>query len=297
MKTFFNAEGRLRNGWWIAVFFLVLLLLLFPPLAFLRSRNGSVSMGLQAAIAIVATFVCQTLRRRPFAEVTGRLDVRWLRQFGAGLGFGAALMLIPAAVLALLVAIHWSWSGTTLTTITSAVGLFVAVAVTEELIFRGFVFQRLIDGLGEWPAQLLMAGYFVLSHSTGLANAGEVRSLAMVNIFVASLLFGLAYLRTRSLALPIGLHLAANFTQGTILGLGVSGSNQAGLLVPQHVGALWLTGGSFGLEASLPGLITVIAGALLLFFVAPRAAPSREAAVVPALASRPEEDGARFTGS
>jgi hypothetical protein len=88
---------------------------------------------------------------------------------------------------------------------------------------------------------------------------GSVKVMASVNIFLASILFGMAFIRTGSLAMPIGLHWMANWVQGGILGFGVSGTEQLGLLKPVLGNApVWLTGGPFGLEASLPGLICVI---------------------------------------
>ena len=87
---------------------------------------------------------------------------------------------------------------------------------------------------------------------------------AGANIFLASILFGLAYLRTRSLAMPFGLHLPANVTQGPILGFGVSGNDGVSLLVPVASGAPdWLYG-KLGLEASVPGLVCVVALLVIL---------------------------------
>jgi len=154
---------------------------------------------------------------------------------------------------------HFSFSPGGMNLLLPAIALFAAVAVTEEALFRGFIFQRLIDGLGQWPAQLLIAALFLLTHIDAIQNAGPIGYLAGVNIFIASLMFGLAFIRTKSLAMPIGIHFAANFVQGGVLGFGVSGSDEWGLLTPTLTGSDWLTGGAFGLEASLPGLICVIA--------------------------------------
>ena len=88
---------------------------------------------------------------------------------------------------------------------------------------------------------------------------GIVKVMASINIFLASILFGLAFVRTRSLAMPLGLHWMANWVQGGILGFGVSGTEQLGLLKPVFGNVpAWLTGGQFGLEASLPGVICVL---------------------------------------
>ena len=79
-------------------------------------------------------------------------------------------------------------------------------------------------------------------------------------------MFGLAFIKTKSLAMPIGLHFMANWVQGTLLGFGVSGNEETSLLKPIfHNAPQWLTGGSFGLEASVPGLICVIASIIFIY--------------------------------
>lgn len=99
---------------------------------------------------------------------------------------------------------------------------------------------------------------------------GVVKALASINIFVASILFGIAYINTKSLAMPLGLHFMANFMQGTVLGFGVSGDNDPGLLRPIFKDApLWLSGGDFGIEASLAGLFFLSMITVSLFFWRP----------------------------
>jgi hypothetical protein len=87
--------------------------------------------------------------------------------------------------------------------------------------------------------------------------------LACLNIGLASLLLGLAFLKTGSLALPIGVHLGWNWAQGPLLGFGVSGAGQRGHWTPVFGGLpQWLTGGDFGLEASLPCAVACSAACL-----------------------------------
>jgi hypothetical protein len=115
-------------------------------------------------------------------------------------------------------------------------------------------------------AQLLMAGYFLLIHMNNPGMTGNIKLLASANIFLASILFGLAFVKTKSLFMPLALHFMVNWVQGTLFGFGVSGNEQASLLKPVFNKApQWLTGGSFGLEASIPGLVTVIATTLFLY--------------------------------
>ena len=81
---------------------------------------------------------------------------------------------------------------------------------------------------------------------------GSTEIVAFIDLFLGAVLLGLAYLRTRSLALPVGLHLGWNWTQGHVLGFGVSGFDFAGWWQPIFQGkAEWLTGGTFGPESSV----------------------------------------------
>jgi len=201
----------------------------------------------------------------PLTEVFGGFEPARMREFAAGLLLGAALMLAPAFILGVTGSVRWQPGGADGGAVGSALLLMAGVALTEELLFRGFLFQRLIGGLGFWPAQIIVGGFFVLTHLGNPGMDGDTRVWASVNIFAASVLFGLAYGRTRSLAMPVALHFAANVTQGVLLGFGVSGGEQPSLLIPRFTNDLdWLTGGEFGLEASLPGLLAVIGAVGLL---------------------------------
>ena len=259
LNPFINPRGKLRNGWWIALFFVVLTALLLPLILMSRASETGVPLWQQAAIVLAASLICQAARRKPISELLGAFDWNWPSQLAIGLAAGAALMAIPAAFLAAGNWVTWRVNADWTDAIGATLLTLAAAAAAEELLFRGFLFQRLIDGLGAWPAQLLIAALFTLTHSDALAEIGPLAYLAGANIFVASIMFGLAYLRTRSLALPIGLHFAANVTQGPILGFGVSGNDAAGLLTatPQDA-PVWLTGGAFGLEASVPGFVCVV---------------------------------------
>ncbi len=152
-------------------------------------------------------------------------------------------------------------------TIASGFTICLLVAVAEELLFRGFMFQRLIQAFGKYAAQLIVAGLFLLTHINNPGMIGIVKTLASINIFIASILFGIAYIKTHGLAMPLGLHFMANFMQGTVLGFGVSGGKEPSLLKPIFTNApIWLSGGDFGIEASILGLFFVILMTVLLYF-------------------------------
>jgi membrane protease YdiL (CAAX protease family) len=266
INLFLNSERQLRNGWWILIFFLVLSALLVPAIISAQQNNMEVSIGAQAMIILIASLTGQWLRRKPLAELFGALNWRWIQELCAGGLIGSALMLAPALILSVFGWVNWQWNPEGLSVLSSSLLLFAGVAAAEELLFRGFVFQRLISGLGQWTAQLIIAAYFLLTHLNNPGMTGSVKMMASINIFLASILFGLAFIQTKSLAMPLGLHFMANFVQGGVLGFGVSGAEQSGLLIPVFSEApVWLTGGRFGLEASLPGLICIVI-TLLLFY-------------------------------
>ena len=264
-NPFLGDARRLRSGWWIGIFFAVLAGLLVPLLLLARGSGAEVSPVQQLAVVLAASAICQAFRREPLAFLLGPLDGRWPREFLLGGLGGALLMAVPALILGLAGVVSWRPDAGGAAALWPELALLASAAATEELLFRGFVFRRLLDGLGPWPAQLIIAALFLLTHSDALRGLGPLAFLAGANIFLASILFGLAYLRTRSLAMPLGLHLAANVAQGPVLGFGVSGNDGARLLIPVPSGAPdWLSGGKFGLEASLPGLMCVVALLLVL---------------------------------
>ena len=268
-NPFLNAERQLRHGWWILIFFLVLAAFLIPTIILAQKSNVEVSIGIQTILILLTSMIGQLLRRKSLADLLGKLNFGWFKELWVGGVIGSALMLIPAILLGIFGWVSWRWNPIDFAALLSSLLLFIRVAVAEELLFRGFVFQRLITGLGQWPAQLIIAAYFLLTHLSNPGMTGSVKAMASINIFLASILFGLAFIQTKSLAMPLGLHFMANFVQGGVLGFGVSGTEQSGLLIPIFREApVWLTGGQFGLETSLPGLICVVIALFMLYMKA-----------------------------
>lgn len=147
-------------------------------------------------------------------------------------------------------------------------------AVGEELLFRGYAFQLLIRTMGEFAAVLPVAVLFGIAH---MGNRG-VTLMAILNTIVWGVLLGYAFLRTRALWLPIGLHFGWNAAM-PVLGvnlsgftMGVPGGSLLGYTLRWNVGELW-SGGAYGLEGSV---MTTVAVAVL-FFVIRRVIPAKDA--------------------
>lgn len=138
--------------------------------------------------------------------------------------------------------------------------VYIPAAVHEELLFRGYAFQK----LHRWHrgfALFVVALVFAALHMGNMA----VSWLGLMNVFLGGLLLGLAYERYGRLWFPIGLHLAWNVTSGPILGHEVSGyDSMATVFVERGSGPNWLTGGDFGIEGSVWMTLTELAAIALL---------------------------------
>lgn len=146
-----------------------------------------------------------------------------------------------------------SWQGTLINLLLSLV-LYILVGFQEELLFRGYQLQNLVEGWSLPWALLTSSVLFALAH---LSNPSANWN-AFLGIALAGMLLALAWLRTRSLWLPIGLHIGWNFFEGTVFGFPVSGLGGFHLVRHRVDGPLLITGGAFGPEAGavlLPGLI------------------------------------------
>jgi hypothetical protein len=137
--------------------------------------------------------------------------------------------------------------------------------LTEEMLFRGILFRWIEEFGGSWAALVVTSALFGLAHIMN-PNATWFSSFAIA--MEAGVLLGGAYMLTRSLWFPMGLHAAWNFTQGEIFDVPVSGIDEHGLVQAQLSGPTLLSGGNFGLEASIIALVLATAVGVWLVWLA-----------------------------
>ena len=168
-----------------------------------------------------------------------------IREFFLGSAFGTMVVALCALLVVLSTAVrHERGAGFPWPELLT---VFVPAAVHEELLFRGYAFQKL-HRWNRTVALLLVALVFAGLHANNDAASG----LGLANIFLGGILLGLAYERYGRLWFPIGIHLAWNLMSGPVLGHEVSGyDSMATVLVERGHGPIWLTGGEFGIEGSL----------------------------------------------
>ena len=188
------------------------------------------------------------------------------REFGAGAAFGALMFLAALGMLAAAGVYGFTGTGDPAVLLKSATEM-VFVALVEEILFRGVLFRLPERALGTRLALVVSAAILALAH---LPNAG-VTALAVANTALAGLLFAAAYLVTRRLWLPIGMHFAWNFVSDGLFSLPTSGHPARGLLQGRLAGPEWLTGGAYGLEASVVTFVVMGAASVVLLRRAARA--------------------------
>lgn len=167
-----------------------------------------------------------------------------------GLGIGAALNLAVAGGLAAAGALDITGS-TSWDAALKPLSEQAMVAVMEELLFRAVLFRIVEARWGTRASLLVNVLLFALAH---LPNE-HVTVLAVLNTGVAGLALCAAWMLTRSLWLPVGVHFAWNYLFDGVLGVPVSGHAARGWLQVQMSGPEWLSGGAYGVEGSLATLV------------------------------------------
>ncbi|MBI4910855.1 MAG: CPBP family intramembrane metalloprotease [Acidobacteria bacterium] len=241
----------------------------------------SAALSTFGAAAIANTIAIRVYERGQLADLglhwSG--DSRWNLLLGLAGGIGAAVLVngIPLAIGLAEFQKAEGWEGNV------GSGIFIAIvllfgAFGEELLFRGYGFQVLLGTVGEYATVLPMSVLFGLSHS----NNQNANNVGVANTMLWGLLFGMAFLRSRDLWLPIGLHYGWNVTL-PFFGVNLSGftMNVTGYAMHVRMPEIW-SGGDYGPEA---GLLTTMAVGLL--FAGLFRAPIRKQK---AFLYRPDED-------
>ncbi|MFC9816747.1 CPBP family intramembrane glutamic endopeptidase [Streptomyces virginiae] len=209
-------------------------------------------LGAAAAVAVYA-LVMGRLAGRATPEIA---RPGALREALLGGGIGMGFILVSLLLISLFGGYSFSWAGKSLLPVVgSAVMVHIGTAVTEELMFRGLFLQGLEQRWGSRIAIAMTAVFFGAAHLGG-AGAGLWSTLAIA--LQAGVMLGAAYMWRRSIWFVSSLHFAWNTVQ-QLAGVPVSGHTPDGLFTVEAHGSSLLTGGTFGLEASVvPILLSVL---------------------------------------
>ena len=217
--------------------------------------------------------VTKFLWRRSTEWMRLRFD---LKSLIAGIVLGFILPFVIVQILDLLGAAEISWkqavprSNETFLIIAGYAFVAIFSGIAEEVAFRGMAVREIALRHG-WLIAVIVGGlYFGAAHlvpTFGALTILESLSVLVAGILV-SFLFIAMYLRSGSLWMPIGFHAAWNFFLKGVMGTTVSAGEPAiGLFGVELTGSPILTGGTFGIEASVVSLIFYILAAILLLRV------------------------------
>jgi membrane protease YdiL (CAAX protease family) len=287
-QVFINNAGRLRSGWRVLIFLLVYVSLLFLLSTLVRVGYA---VGLRIApgrslgsfvedfifrlilltSALLAGYLCNRwLEGLPWRALGLTLHERWWRDLIIGSLIGVASLALATAIAAATGGLRFTASPRTMllpvvqTLVMSAL-LFIFAALAEEALFRGYPLQTLTRARLAWLAILLTSVPFAAAH---LQNPNVVKGFTFINTALAGVWLAVAYLRTRSLWLPLGVHWAWNWALGSLFGLPVSGITTIApnpLLHGTDLGPAWLTGGNYGIEGGLACTIALVVSTIFIW--------------------------------
>jgi len=224
---------------------------------------------IRGAISIALVFaayklIIAKLGERPHDDLPAK---NALKNLGLGLLTGFGLMAAAVGVAAALGVYQIIGPGDASRFVLELVTVAILPGFMEELAFRGILFRWIEEFGGSWAALAITSALFGVAH---IFNPNATWFSSFTIAVEAGVLLGAAYMLTRSLWLPIGLHAAWNFTQGEIFDVPVSGVDEHGLVEAKLSGPELLSGGTFGLEASIIALTIATAAGLWLVYLSVR---------------------------
>jgi membrane protease YdiL (CAAX protease family) len=239
---------------------------------------GIRSLVILLLIGLVFTVLARWIDHRPWRGYGFHFNAAWWRDLGFGLILGMILM---GAIFGIEYLLWWVsvskffengqpqlsfWQ-----LLVSGFFYYILVGVEEELFTRGYLIKNLAEGLHlpqiNSKVAVLIA-YLLTSLLFGFLHANNQNAtlISSLNLALAGLFLGLGFILTGELAIPIGLHIAWNFAQGYIFGFPVSGVEEPlSLIATQQTGPIDWTGGAFGPEGGLIGVLAFLLGMLLIY--------------------------------
>jgi uncharacterized protein len=292
--VFFNEFGRLKSGWRFAVFALSFIALgttldviafkVFSALQVDFSPGTLLFIVVNSSISLsLALFLGwlwgNTLEDLPFRALGAWFTKNWFKDLIWGLIFGAFSLLAACAIAVAFggLSFHFNQNhGTAAILLTLGVSLlvFTVAAAFEEALFRGYILQTFARAHLAWLAIILTSVFFALAHYRNPNATG----FSIINTGLAGIWLGVAYLKTRNLWFPFGVHLMWNWMQGAFFGIEVSGLQNlitAPFLREIDAGPVWLTGENYGIEGGVACTIALVVSTALIWF-APFLKPNEE---------------------
>ncbi|MDT4898833.1 MAG: protease family protein [Acidobacteriota bacterium] len=287
-EIFLNRVGRLRSGWRLGIFAVLLIIgiklsvalavtlfsLIFGASAesVLHGNWGFIVQGFILLVpATLIGWACgKFLEDLPPRALGWGFHSGWLKDLLLGSLVGAVSLLLATMIATLPGGLKFMLNAPVMfetvgRTLLASLPIFILAAAGEEAMFRGYPLQTMARSQLAWVAIIVTSIIFSWGH---LDNPNAVPGFTFANTAIAGVWLAVAYLRTRSLWFPLGIHWAWNWTMGAVLGLPVSGIER---LTPEPLwratdfGPAWLTGGSYGIEGGAACTIALLVSTLFIW--------------------------------
>jgi membrane protease YdiL (CAAX protease family) len=213
-------------------------------------------------LTVIATFFAYKLyvfifEKRPAYELSFS---SFVPETFAGIVAGGGMITLSVIIL-IIPGFYKVDSFNSITSLTDGLFLFANGAFFEEVLFRLIIFRLVEEFVGSWISMIISALLFGFAH---IFNDNATLWSATAIAIEAGFLLAVAFMLTRRIWFAFGLHFGWNFLQASVFGIATSGNSFEGLISPGITGPSWLTGGAFGIEASLITIIIGLIAALIL---------------------------------
>lgn len=285
-SIFHNEFGRIRSGWRFSIFLLAFVLLsgIFVvgavgllsrlPIGFSQESLLAfiIPFLITAAIAVFLGWIFgRFFEDLPFRALGVWFTKNWLKDLISGLTLGAVSIGIAALIAYLFGGMRFETnqnSGNTAILLTLGVTLliFTVGAIAEEVLFRGYLLQTMTRAKLAWVGVILTSFLFASAHNS---NPGA-SVFSWINTLLAGVWLAAAYLKTRNIWFPFGIHLTWNWVQGAFFGINVSGLSElasAPLMRVSEKGNAFIGGGDYGLEGGIACTVALIISTALIWFL------------------------------
>jgi len=278
---FFNERG-LRSGWRLLVYLLIVMcsgmligLIVWSMSVPTRGLPSMYSMLVQEGIGFGLIYGAALIMARMEMRPVGTYGLPVTEAFGRKFWLGFLFGLGEASALVGLIAAFGGYSFGSLVLHGSEIVrwgllhliLFVFVGFFEEFLFRGYTQHTLADGIGFWPAAVVLSLIFGRVH---LQNPGE-NWVGVAGVVLAGLLFAFTLKRTGNLWYAVGMHASFDWGESFLYSVPDSGSMLPGHLSNALVtGPSWLSGGSVGPEGSVFCFLTMGLQFLVVMWLFPK---------------------------
>jgi uncharacterized protein len=278
---FFTNSRGIRSGWRLLLYLLIAAAISVPIVIvggiviklalgkhspYIMFANGAIEGGIAGAMMLAGYIVCRFIEKRPYDSLGLPLRLQGIKELAIGMvvGFGLISLTMLLLVVTHAYAFHGANEG-----LADALKYgvlmgfgFTCVGLFEEIFFRGYLLQNLADGVGIKWAIFISSFVFAAVHA---GNPGE-NIVGLIDVFAAAILLMACILKTKSMWLAIGVHMAWDWGQSFFYGVADSGTRIPGyLLKSQPHGPSWLSGGTVGPEGSIFAVIVCLLGAVWIY--------------------------------